>query len=112
MSAHMTVTPAQVAAAQLQIELAAELGEEVSPAVRAIAQATRISAPPPRGSRTALDPEQAVAVHRRARSNGYDASEPSRLSATDPELPAPTTTRAASDRDDIPETESEGSREI
>ena len=45
MSPHMTVTHAQVAAAQLQIELAAELGEEVSPAVRAIAQATRSSSP-------------------------------------------------------------------
>lgn len=45
MSAHMTVTPAQVAAAQLQLELAAELGEEVSPAVRAIAQAHRVAEP-------------------------------------------------------------------
>ena len=45
MSPHMTVTHAQVAAAQLQIELAAELGEEVSPAVRAIVQATRLSSP-------------------------------------------------------------------
>jgi hypothetical protein len=107
-NAHITVTSAQVAAAQLQIELAAELGEEVSPAVRAIAQATRTAAPRPRGSRTALDPEQAVAVHRWARSNGYDASEPSRLSAIDPELPAPTTTRAASNQDDIPD----DSREI
>jgi hypothetical protein len=40
MTSHLIVTPAQVIAAQLQLELAEELGETVSPLVRAIAGAT------------------------------------------------------------------------
>ncbi len=39
MTSQLTVTPAQVLAAQLQLRLADEIGETVSPLVRAIAKA-------------------------------------------------------------------------
>ena len=44
MSVQITVTRAQVAAAQLQLELADELGETVTPAIRAIADARQLAA--------------------------------------------------------------------
>ncbi len=54
MSAPITVTRAQVAAAQLQIELADELGETVTPAVRAIANARPSSSLTPRNPAEAM----------------------------------------------------------
>ena len=43
MSNHMTVTPAEVSAARLQIKLATRLGQSIEPAVRAIAEARPVA---------------------------------------------------------------------